>query len=42
MIMEYQKLINLLDNIPYQPCKFKLKSWVKINDDSRVMYNKLN
>ena len=33
--MEYQKLINLLDNTPYQPSKFRTKNWVRINDESR-------
>ena len=37
--MEYQKIINLLDNTPNQPSKFKTKDWVEINDDSREMYN---
>ena len=37
--MEYQKIINLLDNTPNQPTKFKTKDWVEINDDSRGMYN---
>ena len=31
--MEYQKLINLLDNTPNQPTKFKTKNWVEINDE---------
>ena len=31
--MEYQKIINLLDNTPNQPSKFKAKHWVEINDD---------
>ena len=31
--MEYQKLINLLDNVPNQPSKFKTKNWVEINHD---------
>ena len=30
--MEYQKLINLLDNTPNQPSKSKTKNWVEIND----------
>ena len=30
--MEYQK-INLLDNTPNQPSKFKTKNWVEINDE---------
>ena len=40
--MEYQKIINLLDNTPNQTCKFKAKSWVEINDESQGMYNKNN
>ena len=30
--MEYQKIINLLDNLPHKPSKFETKNWVKIND----------
>ena len=30
--MEYQKIINLLDNTPNQPCKFRTKSWVDYSD----------
>ena len=37
--MEYQKIINLLDNTPNQPSKFRTKNWVKINDDSHGTYN---
>ena len=33
MIMKYQKLINLLDNTPNQPTKFRTESWVEISDD---------
>ena len=33
IIMEYQWLINLLDNTPNQPTKFRTKNWVEINDD---------
>ena len=33
--MEYQKIINLLDNTPNQPNKFRTKSWVEKNNDSR-------
>ena len=32
--MEYEKLINLLDNTPNQPPKFGTKNWVEINDSS--------
>ena len=37
--MKYQKIINLLDNTPNQPNKFRTKNWVEINDDSRGAYN---
>ena len=37
--MEYQKIINLLDNTPNQPSKFKTKNWVEINDGSYGVYN---
>ena len=37
--MEYQKIINLLDNTPNQPTKFRTKVWVDINGDSRGTYN---
>ena len=30
--MEYQKIINLLDNTPNQPSKFRTKHWVEVND----------
>ena len=40
--MEYQKIINLLDNTPNQPSKFKTKNWAKINDKTRGTYNKDN
>ena len=39
MIIECQKIINLLDNTPNQPSKFKTKNWVKMNDDSQGTYN---
>ena len=37
--MEYQKIINLLDNTPNQSSKFRTKSWDEINDDSCGTYN---
>ena len=37
--MEYQKIINLLDNTPNQATKFRTKNWVEINDDSHGVYN---
>ena len=32
--MEYQKIINLLDNTSDQRAKFRTKTWVEINDDT--------
>ena len=37
--MEYQQIINLLDNTSNQPSKFRTKNWVEINDDSQGTYN---
>ena len=37
--MEYQKLINLLDNTSYQLSKFRTKNWTEINDQSIGVYN---
>ena len=37
--MEYQKIINLLDNAPNQPTKFSTKNWVEINYGSRGTCN---
>ena len=39
MIMEYQKIINLLDDTTNQPSKFRTSNWVKINYESRGLYN---
>ena len=36
MLMEYKKIINLLDTTPDQPSKFKTRDWVQINDESRA------
>ena len=37
--MEYQKIINLVDNTPNQLSKFRTKSWIKTNDQSKGVYN---
>ena len=37
--MEYKKVIDLLDNTPNHPSKFKTKNRVEINDDSHGRYN---
>ena len=37
--MEYQKIANLLDSASNQPSKFRTKSWVETNDESRGTYS---
>ena len=32
--MEYQKIINSLDNTPNQPAKCRTKNWIEIKDDA--------
>ena len=34
MIMEYQKIINLLENTQNERSKFRTRKWVEINDES--------
>ena len=36
--MEYQRIINLLDNMPNQTSKFKITNWFQINDEPRRTY----
>ena len=38
MIMEYQKIANLLNDASDHPSKFRTRNWVKINDESRGTY----
>ena len=38
-IIDEMRSINLLDNTPNQPTKFRTKNWVEINDDTRGTYN---
>ena len=33
--MKYHKIINLLDNTPNQPSKFKVKNYVEKDDESQ-------
>ena len=40
--MEYQKIINLLDNTMNQPSKFRTRNWVEINDESKGKYDNSN
>ena len=37
--MECQKIANLIDDTSNQPSKFRTKSWIEINDESRRAYN---
>ena len=37
--MEYQKIVNLIDDASNQPFKFRTKNWIKINYKSRTKYN---
>ena len=37
--MESQKIINLLDNTPNKPTKFRTKNWLEINGDVHGTYN---
>ena len=37
--MEYQKIANLLENVWYQPSRFRTRNRVEINDEQRRTYN---
>ena len=37
--MEYQKIINILDDKTNQPSKLRTKNWVEVNDELRGDYN---
>ena len=39
MIMEYQRIANLLNDEPNKPPKFRTKNQVEINDDIRGAYS---
>ena len=40
--MKYQKTINLLDDTTNQPSKFRTRTWVEINDETRGVHNAHN
>ena len=42
MIMEHQKIINLLDNTQNEPSKFRTRNWAEINNESRGAYKDSN
>ena len=37
--MQYQKMINLLNNTLNPLSKFKTRNWIQINDQSKEVYN---
>ena len=37
--MEYQKIVNLLNDESNKPSKFRTRNWVEINDDIRGAYS---
>ena len=37
--MGYQKIANLIDDVPNQLPKFRTKNWVEINDESGGIYS---
>ena len=39
MIMEYQKMANLLKTVSNQPSKIRTRNWVEVNDESRETYS---
>ena len=40
--MEYQKIMNLLDDTTIQPSKFRTRNCVEINDESKGKYDDSN
>ena len=40
--MEFQKIINLLENETTQSSTFRIKNWVEIKNDRHEGYNKNN
>ena len=40
--MEYQRIINLLDDTTNEPSKFRTRNWVEINDQSKGKYDNSN
>ena len=40
--MEYQKIINLLDDTMNQLSKFRTRTWVEINNESKEKYDNSN
>ena len=40
--MEYQKALNLLDEITNQPSKLRTRNWVEMNDESKGRYDGRN
>ena len=39
--MEYQDIINLLDNAPNQPSEFRTKKWIEITQKRQDVYGNI-
>ena len=39
MLMEYQKITNLLDDTTNQSSKFRTRNWIEITDESKGKYD---
>ena len=40
--MEYQKIINVLDDTTNQPSKVRTRNWVEMNDEAKRRYDNSN
>ena len=40
--MEYQKIINLVDDTKSQPSKFRARNWIEINDEPKGKFDNSN
>ena len=40
--MEYQEIINLLDDTTNQPSRFRTRNWVEVKDESKGRYDDWN
>ena len=40
--MEYEKIIDLLDETTNQPSKFRTRNWIEKNDESKGRYDNSN
>ena len=40
--MEYQKIMNLLDDAKNDPSQLRTRNWIKISNESQGTYNESN